>query len=242
MGIQIFNPDNCANDLTLLIQSAPQFAGINVKQYRKLRLQQNVDWMTLVNTPNSSGKAGAGVIILEPYARSNEIGVSGAVFDWIFPVVSMELPAVNDDGQVGLGITAFRLAQMAIDVVHIHADDLYGTMNVDRESIEDEEKFTLPGCIGRRTNFHIVGKSLKTPLVQTIKIAQFNNKINLSTLTNGASIYYTLDGTFPASSTGINPSTLLYSVPFTVSAGTQIRACGYLANMNPSECRSLTAN
>lgn len=237
----IFNADQFCADLLMLLQSSYQLSGVNVQQWRKMRLQPNVNWMTLVQTPNSLGKCGNGVLVLEPYANSQEQGVSGAIFDWVFPIACMELPVVNDDATVGDGRTAYRLAQLVIDVAHIHADDLYGTLRVMQKAISDEDQFELPGCVGKRVEFHITGKSTRTPAVNTITISQSGEQITLSCSSIGASIYYTQDGSWPSNSTKINPATTLYTAPFTTSTGTIIRATGFLNNMNCSETRSITA-
>jgi hypothetical protein len=86
-----------------------------------------------------------------------------------------------------------------------------------------------------------VGKSVKTPTVKTIVITQVGSNATLSSITGGAAIYYTLDGSWPANSTTVNPATNLYNSPFAVTTGQIVRATGYLSGYNCSETRQITA-
>jgi len=230
----MFNVEQTAQDLTGILLSSVALQNVNVKSYRKLRLQNVVDFSVMV-TAGRNGRYGAGALVLEPYARGNQKNV--LLLDWVFPIISIECPSINDL-VTGTNLTAYQIAQIVADNLHNYADEALGTFNVDNVAIEDEKQFELDGCVCKRTSFHILGRNS-----QTVRVGQLTNSIaggnvTLSCALNPtANIYYTNDGSFP-SITG-NPSSTLYQNPIAVRSGQIIRAVGYGLGLNNGACMNL---
>ncbi len=81
------------------------------------------------------------------------------------------------------------------------------------------------------------GGTVGTPLI-TPPGGNFTSAVQvvLTDATPGAAIYYTLDGSAPSTSSN------LYTVPFTLSAPTTVKAQAFLSGMNPSLVNSATFN
>ena len=154
----MFDPIQKALDVYGILLSAPQLSNVNVVFYRKLYLQNTSDYMRAITAQRNNG-SGAGIIVLEPWARCNQKNV--LIFDWIFPVVSVENPTINMM-QGGSNLSAYQMAQNVADILHNYADDANGTMNCDSEAIQDETEVSFEGCVSKRTNLHILGRSAQT--------------------------------------------------------------------------------
>ena len=236
----MYNPIKAAHDIYYMLLAAPQLQNVNIVLYRLLRLQHVTDFRTILTTARN-GSAGRGIVVMEPVARCNQKNV--LAFDWVYPIISMEVPDINDIQSSG-PMSAYQLAQIACDVIHNWADDIYGTMNVDSEAIQDAPEFEfsdssgMVNTIAKRTQVHILGKNN-----QTVRCGQLQGTVNGSSVAVAcasnptASIYYTIDGTFPANT--VNSSARLYSGAVTVQAGSLFRAVGYVANLNNSACLSI---
>ena len=223
----MFDPVQTAEDLYGILLCAPSLNTVNVVNYRKLRLQNITDYSMLVNRKRN-GAAGAGIVVMEPTARAQQRNV--LAFDWIFPIVSIECPAIND-GINGSGITAYMMAQLVADIIHNHSDTARGSFYVDGVGIEDETEpaFTNPGWVSKRTNFHILGQNSQTPRCGQLLSSVSGGAVTVSNSqpTPGAAIYYTLDGSTPTFQGTGNPNSKLYSSPVSVTSGQTFRAMAF---------------
>lgn len=236
----MYNPISTAFDIYRLLQSAAPLANVNVVFYRILRLQHIVDFSSVLTTARN-GAYGRAVIVLEPIARALQKNV--LMLDWIFPVICLECPSLNDIQQGG-PLSSYQLCQKVADQLHNFSDTLYGTMNIDGEAIVDDNEFVFKdssgnvNTISKKVQFHILGRNTQTQRAGQLGSSVSGNTVTINPgLPTASQIYYTLDGSFPAS-VG-NPSAQLYTVPVTVSSGQLFRAVGYLANLNSSACLSI---
>ena len=230
----MFDPIQKALDVYGILLSAPQLSNVNVVFYRKLYLQNTSDYMRAITAQRNNG-SGAGIIVLEPWARCNQKNV--LIFDWIFPVVSVENPTINMM-QGGSNLSAYQMAQNVADILHNYADDANGTMNCDSEAIQDETEVSFEGCVSKRTNLHILGRSAQTVRCGTIQQSISGGTVTLSCSANpSASIFYTLDGSFPAQ-TG-NASSKKYTGPVAGQSGQTLRAVAYQTGYNNSAAISV---
>lgn len=76
------------------------------------------------------------------------------------------------------------------------------------------------------------------PQVAPVVVDASNPSITATTTTEGAAIFYTLDGSFPAPR---NPNAILYTGPFTTDVGTVIKAGAWLAGYLFSGVTTVTA-
>ena len=88
--------------------------------------------------------------------------------------------------------------------------------------------------------FHTQGGFVaQIPAVTTPVIDASQQPVSIVTITGGAAIFYTLDGTFPGPRT---ETAFLYSGPFTADLGVNVRAAAYLAGYKRSGVAEATTS
>jgi hypothetical protein len=227
-------------DLTHALLSAESLRDVAVLSYRAKRLANELDYRTFLNN-GRNGRAGAFVMVLMPEASATHKNVTGPVLDWEFPVICVEQPDVNLTAQIGTLLSAEEIGQRVMDVTHLLADESYGTFAVSGKAMRAEGDFVFPGCVGYRVTLTLsCGRNSQTVRCAAVAVSATGGVCTMSCTTNGAEIYYTVDGTFPAWSSNVNPSAQLYEAPFAVVSGDVIRAAAYLAGNNQSPARRYT--
>lgn len=242
----MFDPVQAQLDIVGVLESYEALSKVNVKSYRRMRLQQELDWRVLVTRPRAGG-CGCGLLVVEPSAAGRQTNVSGPVLNWTFGVVAIEQPDMAFHPTQGAHLSAEQLAMLALDALQLYADDRLGTFSISGEAIKPEREFSFPGCVAYRANFILVGKGYQTqrckpvtitvdgtPLLNTTVAA---GEVALACAEPGATIRYTTDGTFPSRDTGSNPGAQDYTDPFVVVPEDIIRAVAYADDRNNSAAR-----
>lgn len=239
-------------ELVSVLLSAQGLQTINTVSYRKMRISGELDYRSLLTTARN-GKAGAGIIVLMPTAADNNPSVSGPVLGWTFGIVILEMDAVNMNATTGTLIASETITQIVMDILHLFADELLGTFNVDRTAVQDEKEYVFPGCIGYRINLILSsGRTGQTPRVSALQcsvnsvpvssLSTNAGTLTILTATPNARIVYTTDGSFPTDTNGDNPVTQAYGGPFVINSGDTIRVVGYADGMINSAARYFTVN
>lgn len=232
----MFDPVQAQEDLLGALLSADVLKNVTIKSYRRMRIAKELDYRVLLTTVRN-GRCGAGILVAQPEASGRNPNVTGPVLDWTFPIVAMEHPTINFNPDTGTMLSAEELAQIAMDVLQQHSDDKLGTFRIESNAIQPEKEFVFEGCVSYRTNFTVVGKCLQRPRMQPVVITSENGLVTMSCLTDGFSIWYTLDGSFPSTDDAGNSASQLYMGPFQANPGDVIRAAAHKAGMNISSVR-----
>lgn len=226
-------------DVTATLLSAASLANVAIVSYREKRLANELDYRTTLEA-GRNGKAGVMAVVMLPSADAGEKNVTGPVLDWLFPVIVIELDAVNMEPQGGSLLSAEEVSQRVMDVLHHEADEKYGTWKVSGKPMAPETQFNFPGCIAYRTTFVLYcGRSEQTRRCAPVQVdlTTTPGQCALSCATPGAEVYYTLDGSSPGNASGGNPNSQLYAGPFPVAAGDTVRAAAYADGFNKSTSR-----
>lgn len=154
--------------------------------------------------------------------------------------LTIEIEVVEDvlvnAGDDGTGWSAAQIAARLVQTLHLsHFDDRFtGLRLADRGGIA--ELLPDPDRVGHRgylLRFEASHSSFATvPTCASVAAAVATGNCTLTTATSGATIYYTLDGSYPGSG---NPAATAYTAPFAVSPGAQVRAAAEKSGMNPSK-------
>ena len=234
----MFNVRQFCVDIAASLQSAPGLLNVPFKAEWKMHLGQEVDVATAIQT-GRNGKCGLMAIVEMPEPDNRQPNVQGVIEDQHFNIMVIEQVDINMT-QSGTQTFAEECCQRIKDVLHHWADDLYGTIKVDGRTtfVRDPERFA--GCMVYRIPFVLPKcKSQQTQRCSTVLITNNSGTISMACATNGASIFYTLDGSAPCNQDGGNPQSRLFESPFSADSGVLVRAAAFATNLNQSEQRSL---
>jgi hypothetical protein len=242
-------------DLCQGLLAEPGLQFINVVQYRKLRLQSELDWSTIYTTPRN-GRAGCGILVEMPSFEVLHPNVSGPVGNLVLSCVALEEPNLNFGPGTGTQMSAEAVSRFVLDSSHQweiggagvmsavreairgiwRTEDLRGVMGQGtlRDAIWDAQRFE--GLVAYRVKLQM--QAAATPVARVSQpVAQVQQSgVSLSCATGGADIYYTVDGSFPG--TG-NPRAIKYSSQFQ-PAGSVLRYAAYKPGMFRSGVAILT--
>jgi hypothetical protein len=227
------------DDIGGALLEAESLADVNVLVYRRLRLQSEISRDVLWQSQRN-GKCGAGVLVEMPEFRVQSPNLPGPEAELTLTVLVQEEPNINMTAGTGTLLSAEEICQRVLDVLHHWMVNGFGQIVADSPAIlpvEGEE--VPPGIIAYRIAFKCFVPREQTRRVDQPTITEDALEITIANAAGNASasIYYTLDGTFPGAS---NPTATLYSAPFTVVSGAVIRFAAYQSGWLPSIVNRVT--
>jgi Chitobiase/beta-hexosaminidase C-terminal domain len=213
--------------LEQMLLSAGALSSVNIVAYRKLRLQSELDYSTVWQTPRN-GRSGCGVLVEMPQFRVESPNVTGPIGDLVLSCAVLEDPDMNLAPATGTLLSAEEVSQTILDLAHQWGIDGVGAIYADRQAIEDAKEFQ--GLLAYRVSLRTRMVRDQTPRCALPAITESNLTVTLACATEGATINYTQDGTFPGPS---NPGAQQYSEPFQ-QTGHELYWCAFAPGCNPS--------
>lgn len=237
-------------DVESLLESEAYFSVIPILSQAKGVLDADIDERLGKRgfIENSEEKFGCAVVVGMPIVEVPSPEISGPRLDVIIPVAVYERPLVNRDPVSGIGEVAEEIGLQILAAVHgrIVADgvsQIYADSRaMDPLPIDDEKTIAYMIYFNCRLG---LARRVK---VSTPIISGNGDAVSIFCNTNGAAIYYTTDGSYPAP-TSVNAEATLFgfvlqtesgivitteegdelttAVPFSVISGTAIRAAAY---------------
>lgn len=252
-------------DLFGLLMSAPQLATVNIVEERKFIVEKMVEVDAIWQTNrmlNGTEYSGNGLLIEMPDIECDSNNVTGPPQIVTLSFVSFQngdaafIEAMPiPEGQTGTpfaggGLFAEQIEQYLIDILHLQVIGGIGTMRVTGHFSEPARDYS--GINARRTKIIMTPKqTAQTKRTGFVSVIINNGTATLTSASAGATIYYTLDGSFPSNPTiavvplsvtaatpngmPVNANSQLYVAPFAVQSGQVIRATAYLNGYNPGE-------
>lgn len=219
------------NDLFYCLRSWDMISTINVVQQRKMRLQSMVDFATIYQTPTNA-KVGIGILVEMPsYKMSNNLSGPGPQTELLVSLLVVECPPINQNSLSGTGTDAESVADLLLTFLHQWLNEEQGELYPQDSPIAPASDLP-PGTLGYRVSMKMQHSPQSLTRVTQPSIAIDGSFVVTLTGTNpGTQIYYTLDGTTPASA---NPSAMKYSDPFQTEVGQTVRWQGWLDGYTPS--------
>ena len=207
------------NDLTYGLLSEDALARINIVQYRKLRLQGQLDLSTVWLTPRN-GFAGCGVLVEMPEFEVAHPNVSGPIGQLVMPLLVVEEPNLNfapatpgdTSAPQGTGLAAEEVAQLILDGSHQWSIGPSGQLQAAQRAIQVSEEFE--GLVAYRVRLTMQMGRQQTARVASVAATAANGHITLTCATVGAAGYWTGDGSFPGPA---NSTANLYTIAFAAS-------------------------
>lgn len=220
------------NDLCSAAQALSAFSNLPVLQWRKLRLQAELD-MSAIWLSGRNGRSGAGIVVEMPEFDVQHPNLPGPEAFLVLNFLVLEEPNSNFAPSTGTLLSAEQICQLLLEQFHDFQVEGFGTVFASGKVITTVEDF--PGIVGYRVSFRARVPREQTARVQTPVLTEDAGSITMTCATAGAQIYYTVTpatgtppeaGSFPGPT---NPDAKLYETPFTADVGDVIRAAAYLA-------------
>lgn len=224
-----------AKDGQMRLQSDPFLAAIPVILQEPGVVAATVTNALSVLNPRG-GKLGIVIIVMVPDYDITNTNAAGLMGEVLLQARVLEMPLINEDPSQGIGIQDGAAALRVARVWNRWID--YGIAKVVLAKGKAVEAYTRDQDLGIR-GFTVTvrvpsglsgGDDTAMP-VMAVAPSGDDFEITLSTTTPDASIFYTIDGSYPGSGNyrfkDDGTTTLLalpYTVPFVVPAGTTVRA------------------
>lgn len=221
-------------DLYHLLLSAPTLSRVNVNQYRKFRMQSELDFASLWQMPRN-GTAGCGVLVAMPEVETAHANLPGPEFVTTVLFSVVEEPNLNF-APGGTLLSAEEVAQRVAELLHGYAGGNWGGALFAKGPVIAADQEYPDGLLAYRVTLHL--RLVRDQVARVATPTATTGEANLTTLacsTEGAAIYYTLDGSFPGPG---NPVAQLYGAPITPTAGQTLRWAAYLDSLLPSAAES----
>lgn len=229
--------DRLQQEVFCRINSDPFFSDVAVFPFNKgLTRDQVFAALGALNT--KAGKAGAAVIVMLPDFASSNSNSSGLQGSMVSTVRVLEMPNVNLDPETGTGKTASMLALRVARVIQGYtAGGVFKVGQVDDKAIAEYAADIDQGIIGYDVTHNFPGGLTGGDKVMRPVITVAAD-VTIATSTPDATIWYTLDGTYPGSG---NSAATQYTGAFAVPAdGTTIRAGAEHPALVPADTAFIT--
>src|SRR5581483_7826276 len=201
-------------DLVDKLNSEAWFSYISVVSWRKQVVQLEIE-KRQPHLQGKNGRKGCGVIINMPRIHATQPNLSPAQGDILVGIDVVEQPEINFNPG-GTMVTAEETARTVRQTLHQFAIEGKILLYQDKKAIEPLPDKEYPGCLGYRVNLRGRMAELSQPKCVVPSISEEEGFVTLGTSDLGATIYYTLNGSFPGATNAVAE---IYTIPFAVAAG-----------------------
>lgn len=216
------------DDIVARLMADEALASVAVIEQRTGVVESDVEGAIAVGNkrPGGTGKRGLVLVVLMPELTPDAIEVPGPRWTARLTVQVIEHPTLNR-GTHGTGISAETAARRVRQILHQFANGCGATYAF--ESLEPAP--VAPGLISYLVGFQRLGGDDALAKVATPRISADGLTVTLTCATAGASILYSIDGTYP---------TIPYTGPFTLDEAATVRAVGSKADTQQSDVAQKT--
>jgi len=177
-----------------------------------------------------NGKCGIAVVVMLPDVEGESVNSAAPAMRLIAKVRVIENRLVNE-GPTGTGMTSSLLCMHLLQVLNRRSFRGRSALYPDLKRMIAE----IPLPDGESCHELTLIQNVSPDVLQKVAtptVAQEGAAIALACITAGASLWYTLDGTFPGSG---NAAATLYAAPITLAPGVhQMRVCAQKEDMQAS--------
>ena len=232
-------------DLTDKLNSESYFATISVVKLRDLVIAQDISKL-LPHLTAKGGKLGCGVLINMPEITNAFANAEPPVSDFQLSADVIENPELNFLSGTGTGLTCEEVARQVRYIFNLFALGLDpgGETIMVRDGgaaivpVPDIQRM-FPGCAGYRVLMTLRVTEEQQSRTAKPTLTNATDEITLTNNSEGATIYYTTDGSFPGP--GNPASANVYVEPFAATSGATVRYAAYLAGSLGSDVGNFIA-
>ncbi len=232
------------DDLLDCLNSESYFDTIAVAKLRDLVISQEVA-ARLPHLAGAGGKLGCGIIVNMPEILAISPNATGQS-ELIVTLDVVENPELNFDPLTGTLLTCEEVSMQVravLDGMALQSSTGWQNLHTDENEhvIQPIPNITkmFPGCAGYRVTLKLDWAEAWQAKVALPIISGTHSAVTITCATGGASIYYTLDGSFPGV-TDAEGAAVLYAAPFAAAVGQTVRAKAYMAGSIGSDVPLLT--
>ncbi len=207
--------------LTQSLLANAALENVNIKSWRKLRLESEVDLSTLWLTPRN-GRSGAGILVEMPEFTVPHPNLPGPEALLNCPIAILEEPNINLTPGIGTMLSAEEIAQLILEILHDYQLEGFSTLYAKGNAIVPADEFQ--GVVAYRVTVQLRLPREQTARVATPTATEAGGNITLACATADAEIYFTLDDSFPGSG---NPVATRYTDTFAAEVGQVLRCAAY---------------
>lgn len=187
-----------------------------------------------------NGKVGLAVLVFCPEGKPESRANRGLVTQYEIAVRVIENKNINESPVTGTGIACedmlteiMKLLQMWTPLTGhpLQVSEFY------KVTLKDQDHLWAWECIVTASDAEKARPTCSQP-----KIEYDDINATITTVTDGAAIYYTVDGSLPtpAAAEGTSPKAWLYTGPIDIEGPATIRAMAYKTGHMPSNCAQRT--
>lgn len=224
--------DLVQGDVFARLSATPKLSVASIIQDDEKTLETKVEQL-LTKLGDGAGKMGLCLVVMKPEIIEAEKNLPGPSFKIRQQVQVIEHAQINASTRGSKKRASLAVVQVLRSLHHADMGEylLYA---------EKGPAAPLPmrdGFVGYMVTVLASPPSLATTKPAPIQYALTDGELVLECATSGASIFYTLDGTYPS------PSALPYTVPIpNLPLGTTIRSAAYAPEMYPGDAAQITIN
>lgn len=232
-------------DIAARLMADPYFAPFFIAVLRPRKDASALQIAESINNSLAGIAQGNGIAIevMMPLLDRVDEGSGILLFEPKVTVRVKENPAYNM-GTNGTKIPAEEIVLMVCSRLEgFLAQGYGGSAYIPKDAVTPVLRTEFAGLVVYDVN--VKGKfGLQNPLkVALPQITGDHTAVTIATPTEGAAIYYTTDESYPWAGNVSNPSTaVLYTTPFTATAGAKVRACAFLDTYQQSDVALETIN
>ena len=241
----ITNDELLQDWMTLMVMCDLRLRKVTAVQERKFLLDATLQIDALWQTVRNGG-SGAGIVVEDvKESLSGEFDSAGApIYDMVFGFVALENRDLNFAPGTGTLVSARQIGRIIVDIFfnkYIQPFGLVfakGVLNEVAHDWIDEGN----GIYARRTSLRMRQSAAKSPTCDLLSIACAGGNVTLASTcpADGLQIFYTVDGSFPANDSALNPAAQLYAGPFAADPGTVVTAAAYAPGHTSSAVKQTT--
>jgi hypothetical protein len=233
------------DDIVARLKADSYFSGGIPVLEQRLGITEN-DVSIAVSTANAQGGlVGTVAIVLMPRLRGTDPNAPGPRYIVRYPIQVIDWPVVRRQSVGGSQVSAEEACDRIRQILHgFNPLRSQGQLQFTFDSVEPTQ--VKEGQVSYIVTFRRLGTDAPPTSCAAVGIYPSSGTgpltVTLTCATPGASIYYTVDGTYP-SSVNVAPAgtAQLYSGPFTAPQGATVRAAAQLSGYQQSNVISQVA-
>jgi hypothetical protein len=221
--------DRAQADIYGRLLAAEAFSDVIVLSQAKGVVESDVETALTVFASQAGKLPGACVIVLMPDVDAIDSDSPGPLLEVAYTIRVLENPLVNREAG-GTQKTAERLGLEVLRTLHHWSPRRPQCLYAEKDAMTPTE--VPDGTVGYDIILHARNGLDQVAKAAKPVIAGTPADVTITTLTAGATIYYTLDGSFPYAG---NAESTEYTIPFAVTSGTTVRAAAYKPGLQGSD-------